>query len=411
MHYESELRFLCDVLKKCRIKVSFASPDAPYYSLLDDTASKLLPRDTNNDLTLGDFLNKIKPYTIYKLTTSLKLCYMFLLLPQVSPEEIMIIGPYLSDMLDSKRVLELGEKYGLPPKKQPLLEEYYSGLPILPENSKIFVLIETFGERLWGGQSGFSVVDVNRELFSDNSILSKSHTHNDTQSLMVNMELMQKRYDFENELIRAVSLGQEHKVALVVESFSEMAFEKRLNDPVRNLKNYCIIMNTLLRKAAEQGGVHPLYINDISSVFANKIEKLTSTKAISELMGEMYRGYCRLVRKHSMKNLSPTVQKVIILINSDLSANLTLSNLAKSQNLSAGYLSAVFKKETGKTLTEYIQGERVELAIRLLTTTNLQIQTIALHCGIMDMQYFSKIFKKHTGKTPKEYRRSMARLN
>ena len=108
-----------------------------------------------------------------------------------------------------------------------------------------------------------------------------------------------------------------------------------------------------------------------------------------------------------MGDYSPTVQKSIVIIESDLSAYLTLSSIAEQQNISPGYLSAVFKKETGKTITEYIREKRVKHAIYLLETTHLQIQTVALHCGIVDLQYFSKIFKKHTGKTPKEYRESI----
>lgn len=46
-------------------------------------------------------------------------------------------------------------------------------------------------------------------------------------------------------------------------------------------------------------------------------------------------------------------------------------------------------------------------AMHLLTTTGLQIQTVALHCGVMDVQYFSKMFKRQTGMTPREYRESM----
>lgn len=74
--------------------------------------------------------------------------------------------------------------------------------------------------------------------------------------------------------------------------------------------------------------------------------------------------------------------------------------------MSAGYLSTVFSKETGKTVTEYIREKRMKHAAFLLSTTHLQIQTVALHCGIMDVQYFSKTFKKFMGKTPKEYRES-----
>ena len=123
-------------------------------------------------------------------------------------------------------------------------------------------------------------------------------------------------------------------------------------------------------------------------------------------MVEMFKVYCQLVNKHSMKNYSIPVQKAIICIDSDLTADLTLSALAKIQNISAGYLSAIFKKETGKTLTDYVTSKRIDCAKRLLKTSNLQIQTIAQHCGIPDFQYFSKSFKKYTGMTPKVYRDS-----
>ncbi len=404
MHYESELRFFCDTLKKCRIKVAFMGPDDTIEGILDKTFESLFGL-APLDGTLKDLLGKVDEYTIYKVSTPARLCYIFLLLPAVSPVQAMVIGPFLSQGLGQNEVMEIGERYGVAPHRQRLLEEYYFSLPIMEENSSMFLLLETFGEHIWGG--GFSFVDLNRELTGDAHTLSKASGAEDMEGLMVNMELMQKRYDFENEIMSIVALGQEHKAARILEVLGEMSFERRMSDPIRNIKNYAIIMNTLLRKAAEQGGVHPLYINDVSSMFAIKIEQTASVKSLQELMMDIFRGYCRLVRKHSMKNYSPIVRKVITLINSDLSANLTLHTLAESQNISSGYLSTVFKRDTGVTLTEYITRERMQRACRLLSTTNLQIQTVALHCGIMDVQYFSKLFKKYTGKTPKEYRNSV----
>ena len=163
-------------------------------------------------------------------------------------------------------------------------------------------------------------------------------------------------------------------------------------------------MNTLLRKAAEAGGVHPVYLDRISSDFAQKIEQLESIKSGTELMRKMFSDYCRLVRKHSMKDYSPIVQKTIIYINSNISAPLTLSSVASAMKVSSGYLSTIFKKECKENLTDYIAKRRVKHAAHLLETSHLQIQTVALHCGIVDAQYFSKIFKKHMGVTPKEYR-------
>ena len=163
-------------------------------------------------------------------------------------------------------------------------------------------------------------------------------------------------------------------------------------------------MNTLLRKAAERGGVHPIYLDNVSAEFAKKIEQLPSLEGTPKLMREMFRSYCRLVRKHTMTQYSPPVQKTILLIDSDISADLSLKTLANAQSISAGYLSTIFKKETGKTVSEYIRERRIAHAAHLLESTNLQIQTVALHCGIIDVQYFSKLFKRQMGKTPSEYR-------
>ena len=84
----------------------------------------------------------------------------------------------------------------------------------------------------------------------------------------------------------------------------------------------------------------------------------------------------------------------------------SLSNLmpSKRQEVSLGYLSTVFHRETGKTLSAHVRERRMEYASYLLRTTRLQVQTVALHCGMADMQYFSKLFKKHFGRTPTEYR-------
>ena len=81
-----------------------------------------------------------------------------------------------------------------------------------------------------------------------------------------------------------------------------------------------------------------------------------------------------------------------------------VSDIAEALALERSYFSSLFKKETGQTLTDYVNHRRIDYACHLLTTTRLQIQTVAQHCGIVDVQYFSKIFKRLTGKTPKAYR-------
>ena len=159
-----------------------------------------------------------------------------------------------------------------------------------------------------------------------------------------------------------------------------------------------------MRKAAEAGAVHPLHIDSLSSRYAKKIELATSTNALISLQREMIHKYCLLVKNHSMKGYSLLIRKVLTQIDSDLTANLSLRTQAEHLNINSSYLSTLFKKETGTTLTEYVNRKRIEHAIFLLNTTNLKIQAIAQACGIPDVNYFTKIFKKQIGITPKDYR-------
>ena len=147
-----------------------------------------------------------------------------------------------------------------------------------------------------------------------------------------------------------------------------------------------------------------MYIDRVSSKFASQIEKIPSVERITNVMADMFTEYCELVKKRSTENYSPIVAETVIMIDADISADLSLSLLAERLNISSVYLSMLFKKEIGVTLTEYIRNKRMNHAAHLLRTTNLQVQTIAMHCGIADLQYFSKQFKKQMGKTPKEYR-------
>ena len=400
MNYEYELNFFTDILKKCHIPTAIISTHDPAESMMAPQLASIL--GFHPKLRVGETLGTIESKTKYLLSNELKFHYIYLRLPILSEKNILMIGPYLTAPLSSKDILELGERAGIPVGAQKPLREYYSSVPILAEGDRLFVMIDAFCERLWETPS-FAIVELNRSY--GQSLLPLDNTsHHENYEIEANIKMMEMRYAMENELIRAVTLGQQHKENLIMSQLNDNMFERRVADPVRNAKNYCIIMNTLLRKAAENGGVHPIYIDSTSSKFAIRIELLTDTKGCSAMMREMFSTYCRLVYKHSTKDYSPIVQKTILVIDSDISAELSLKTLAQKQGISSGYLATIFKKETGKTVSEYIKDKRIEHAMYLLSTTHLQIQTVALHCGIMDVQYFSKIFKKKTGKSPKEYR-------
>ena len=403
MILKNELGLVLETFKKSRIRASVLKM-SELFSVSDVGMHSLLGRKTFGEQLSSMLKGTLTPRTVYKILDVYELHYICFLISE-KEDLVLFIGPYLSAPPLRAFLLEIGEKNAVSPKHQRYIEEFYSGLAVLGDNNPLFMMLDSLCEHLWQSPS-FSVLDLRESCEVSFAPVIEPSADSPDGNALVSMRAIEQRYEFENEMILAVSLGQIHKEKQLLAAFSEKAFEKRITDYLRNAKNYCVIMNTLLRKAAERGGVHPFYIDRLSSDFAAKIERMNYLNENAPLMREMFRGYCRLVHKHSTSRFSILVEKTIILIESDLSADLSLTYLAKMQNVSAGYLSAVFKKETGKTLSEYVREKRMEFAKYLLETTQLQIQSVALHSGILDVQYFSKIFKGYTGKTPREYRES-----
>lgn len=84
--------------------------------------------------------------------------------------------------------------------------------------------------------------------------------------------------------------------------------------------------------------------------------------------------------------------------------DLSLQRVAKEINVSANYLSTVFRRGMGATFTEYVTEKRMELARELLRTTNKRSGEVAFSVGYRDPHYFSFLFKKTQGCTPRDYR-------
>lgn len=401
MPYQRELRFMKDIFAKCRLQLRLIDPANPSEQDPDaELRRKLGMGDLYSQMT-GRLVRIIEGNTIYRMIDPFGCRYLVFLLPD--KELLALAGPYLSVELSQEQMLERAEQRGVNPQWFRLIEKYFAGIPVLNDDSPIFAALDSFAELIWG-QDNFTMVDLSADHLE--LPVSLEGAPPEPVETVWMMEELERRYAIENEMLQAVAQGQFHKAELLMAGLTQRSFERRLADPVRNLKNYCIIMNTLLRKAAEHGGVHPLYLDRLSSDFARRIENLSSVDTVQELMDEMFRGYCRQVNKNTMGQYSPPVQKALIHIDVNLSGELNLKVLAGMQNINASYLSALFKKETGMTLTDHINQKRMQQAARLLVTTRLQIQTVALHCGISDVNYFSKLFKKYIGQTPNEYRKT-----
>lgn len=403
MHYDSVLDYLRKVLDNNHI------PNTIYEDPFEETKSidcglrESLFKDFDKKEALKHFKNLCKENTLYYVTDEYYCSYICMQLPNPQKQQYLIIGPFTFIDLNQKNYYALLDHLDLPADLLPLLENYYFNLPFISSETQFKNLITTFGDTIWEGLS-YTISNVSGNLWNfPYGTEFTSATDEDLHLTPANINAVESRYTFESQLMQAVSQGNLTLVDHFIFSEGTMQYVPRLSNALRDYKNYMIILNTLLRKAAEAGAVHPVYLDQMSSKFAKKIESLSSITAHS-MEREMIHNYCMLVRNHSVKGYSPIIQKVINQINLNLTSDLSLSTLSEMFNISAGYLSTLFKKETGATLTDYVNKKRVQHAILLLNTTHLQIQTIASYCGVEDINYFTRIFKKFTEMTPKKYR-------
>ena len=407
MTYQTELEFFKKLLKNFHLAYVIITPDM---KTLPEPSAGIYRLYTCCDDYMKDFwerADKYKDNVIYRINSICMYRYLFFRLPDTDEPQFMLIGPYVLTGISQKMVLETAEYISLPEEHYHRLQQFLIGLPRIYDESVLLSMLNVFGERIWGSIDNFRLQDENSRITIDFSAEGYAQYDEEYEEPQQLMKILEERYNEENSLIQAVARGQTHKAEAFVNGFNIQGIEHRIPDRLRNVKNYMIILNTLLRKAAESADVHPIHIDKLSSEFAHRIEQLTSESGMNTLSREMVRKYCLLVTNHSMKDYSLLVRKVLTQIDLDLTADLSLKVQAKALGVNASYLSTLFKKETGKTLTEYVNGKRIEYAIFLLNSTQLQIQAIAQYCGISDVNYFTRLFKTAVGKTPKEYRDSI----
>lgn len=386
---EKELRLFCRMLAKLNVQTLRLGPD-------DEPEADLGLRREAGLPPLS--LPAPRERTILVMDDPFACRYAVVPLP--GAEGTLLIGPYLTAEPGDEAIAPLLQRLHLPPRLLPTLRRYYCSLSLLRDEGVMEALLTALGETLYGAGDAFSIVRA--DLAAPAAPPAEPPAAQAVAPL--DARLLEQRYAQERRLLRAVSEGLTQEAERLIAPAGLAVMERRAADPLRNVKNYAVILNTLLRKAAEEGGVHPLHIDDQSRRFAFRIENLRAASEAPRLLRAMVAGYCQLVNAHATAYHSALVRDAILHVDADLTADLRLHALAGRLNVSPGYLSLLFRRETGSTFTDYVARRRMDRASFLLAFTDMQVQAVGTHCGIPDANYFCKTFKRYTGKTPRDFR-------
>ncbi|SFK97507.1 Two-component response regulator, YesN/AraC family, consists of REC and AraC-type DNA-binding domains [Paenibacillus sp. 1_12] len=111
--------------------------------------------------------------------------------------------------------------------------------------------------------------------------------------------------------------------------------------------------------------------------------------------------YCeKEIKDFNPKGLVPVLLQ---LIHNHFQGSISLQQFAADHHVSLGYLSRIFKSQTGHTFSEYITNYRISKAKELLTGGVERLQEISSLVGYEDPRHFSALFKRIVGETPITY--------
>lgn len=353
------------------------------------------------DTTIESPLSSIEEHTVYHITDYYECCYSFFKFPDEA--QILFIGPYITKIFSHNDIDVLMKKLEIPSALFPQLQDYYYALPNLHTKGSFSTLLRhVYANAFSTDLPTTFYLDLKR--FESQQKFLETHHFFVPEDATLSMRLLEDRYHVEDELLDAITHGNYTKAFSIAESMGTYRFTPRTGNALRDQKNLLLSFNTLMRRTAYVAGVHPFYIDTVSSNYAILVEKCESADEAYDMTQYLIRSYCDLVEKRSMRSYSEPVRHILVTVDASLTGDLSLKRFANDLFLNTSYLSTLFKKEIGMTLTDYVNTNRIAHAQRLLKSTTLSIQDIAIQSGIPDIHYFTRLFRRETGMSPREWR-------
>ena len=303
--------------------------------------------------------------------------------------------------------------------------------PLVPEQSKNYP--QQWIQRLTEILDGLSIIPiqsftqyavilhklVNEELVPESSVhhqpIPTPHQYPSIAKANKEAQIKDRMpvYLAEQQLLHAVKEGDTDSAAAASLMAKNQVGRIReyTGDPLLNYKIACTTFTAICVRAAIEGGLSPSRAYPIGDNYIRKIFQATNPEYIAELKNHMYFDFISYVHELRINpTYSKAVQSCCDYIQLHPAEALSIEFLAGRLGYSKYYLSALFKKETGCSIGDYIKIARVERAKVLLASTNINVESIWGTVGFSSRSAFGKAFHSVVGMTPREYRDQKLRL-
>ncbi|MEK3987112.1 AraC family transcriptional regulator [Paenibacillus sp. FSL K6-3166] len=393
--------FLLDSDRGIELALPSTSELAPWVYNINDLISEITDstnheNHSNNDNSWNASIPIIR-------TTNFLENYILLDLPfEHNGGGTIVMGPSLFTQLSGDSISSLMRDNEVPYGLQDQCLTYYRNLPVM-NRMRLYHTAMLLYSLITGKTLTLS------ELLLDSRALEPKQPSSDSLDLDVSYRRENTWFHHEPMLEKAlfhhIKNGNKAELLRSQASFPEENYGVlSKKSQLRSKKNLAISCITLATRAAIDGGLYWEISYTLSDFHIQHIEELKDIPAVDNALLHALCDFADHVRNNRSAQLSRTVALCKNYIFNHLYEELSLDNLAMVAGLNRSYLSQLFKKETGFTVSDFIQIERIEEAKRLIELPGIHLSDIATRLQFNDQSYFTKVFKKYTGVTPRQFK-------
>ena len=207
-------------------------------------------------------------------------------------------------------------------------------------------------------------------------------------------------YSIEKNLLSLVSRADYEEINTIVKNLFIQMIEQKENRS--NVQMICTDLLSIITRVSKKNN---LDLNEVMEQKVSPDQIFTQLNTLMELCDwflDCFQSICVQIRLQ-LPGDSNYVKSAIAYMNRDYSEPISLQSIAEAIGISIGYLSTIFKKETGQGFADYLNALRISSALHMLELGETDLHKIASECVFQDYAYFFKVFKKRTGTTPKTY--------
>lgn len=225
-------------------------------------------------------------------------------------------------------------------------------------------------------------------------------------------EVSHLAYERETAFFHSVKTGNLKEALRLFQPLDNRQLGRLSEDGLYNLKYHLIITIALLTRYCVEGGMAMEAAYNLSDAYIRTLDGLGSEKEIYAFHRRIIEDYTRKMQEIRHINRYPkAVTLCMDYIYDNLHKRIGLEELAKLTKLSPSYLSRLFHKEVGLTISAYIISKRVEAAENMLKHSDHSCLEISNYLCFSSESHFIQTFRKHIGCTPKRYREIFFRVH